>query len=152
MTTKEIHMKKAIGYAHCDGPCGIYDPASARIAGEAVLSMTKKMSELKCPDTSESEAMTSYLNTMSRYASIKEQEAQKCKDEILVLWTDFFKPEHLDTHENLHELFWNTAKLCSACKVELSIEHANDLLDHVQKIHDLFWSVKGRKIDWYTAG
>ena len=107
------------------------------------------MLDLKAPD---SDSMGHYVNTMSRYASIKEQEAQKCKDEILVLWTDFFKPEHLDTHENLHELFWNTAKLCSACKVELSIEHANDLLDHVQKIHDLFWSVKGRKIDWYTAG
>ena len=142
-------MKKNIVSAHCDGPCGVYDPASARLAAEAVLSMTKKMLDLKAPD---SDSMGHYVNTMSRYASIKEQEAQKCKDEILVLWTDFFKPEHLDTHENLHELFWNTAKLCSACKVELSIEHANDLLDHVQKIHDLFWSVKGRKIDWYTAG
>ena len=142
-------MKKNIVSAHCDGPCGVYDPASARIAAEAVLSMTKKMLDLKSPDSG---SMGHYVNTMSRYANIKEQEAQKCKDEILVLWTDFFKPEHLDTHENLHELFWNTAKLCSACKVELSIEHANDLLDHVQKIHDLFWSVKGRKIDWYTAG
>ena len=142
-------MKKNIVNAHCDGPCGVYDPASARIAAEAVLSMTKKMLDLKAPD---SDSMGHYVNTMSRYASIKEQEAQKCKDEVLVLWTDFFKPEHLNTHENLHELFWNTAKLCSACKVELSIEHANDLLDHVQKIHDLFWSVKGRKIDWYTAG
>ena len=142
-------MKKNIVNAHCDGPCGVYDPASARIAAEAVLSMTKKMLDLKAPD---SDSMGHYVNTMSRYASIKEQEAQKCKDEILVLWTDFFKPEHLDAYENLHELFWNTAKLCSACKVELSIEHANDLLDHVQKIHDLFWSVKGRKIDWYTAG
>tara|TARA_Y100001936_G_C15973311_1_gene612375 strand:- start:330 stop:758 length:429 start_codon:yes stop_codon:yes gene_type:complete len=142
-------MKKNIVNAHCDGPCGVYDPASARIAAEAVLSMTKKMLDLKAPD---SDSMGHYVNTMSRYASIKEQEAQKCKDEVLVLWTDFFKPEHLNTHENLHELFWNTAKLCSACKVELSLEHANDLLDHVQKIHDLFWSVKGRKIDWYTAG
>ena len=142
-------MKKNIVNAHCDGPCGVYDPASARIAAEAVLSMTKKMLDLKAPD---SDSMGHYVNTMSRYASIKEQEAQKCKDEVLVLWTDFFKPEHLNIHENLHELFWNTAKLCSACKVELSLEHANDLLDHVQKIHDLFWSVKGRKIDWYTAG
>tara|TARA_B100000575_G_scaffold98611_1_gene78660 strand:+ start:4132 stop:4560 length:429 start_codon:yes stop_codon:yes gene_type:complete len=142
-------MKKNIVNAHCDGPCGVYDPASARIAAEAVLSMTKKMLDLKAPD---SDSMGHYVNTMSRYASIKEQEAQKCKDEVLVLWTDFFKPEHLNTHENLHELFWNTAKLCSACKVELSLEHANDLLDHVQKIHDLFWNVKGRKIDWYTAG
>tara|TARA_B100000579_G_scaffold410863_1_gene401185 strand:+ start:3053 stop:3484 length:432 start_codon:yes stop_codon:yes gene_type:complete len=143
-------MKKEIVHAHCDGPCGIYDPASARIAAEAVLSMTKKMLELKVPE--DSEAMAHYTNTMSRYASIKEEEAQKCKDEVLVLWTDFFKPEHLSSHADLHTLFWNTAKLCSSCKVELSVEHANELLEHVHKIHDLFWSVKNRKIDWYTAG
>tara|TARA_B100000614_G_C14355967_1_gene415067 strand:- start:100 stop:537 length:438 start_codon:yes stop_codon:yes gene_type:complete len=145
-------MRKDIVNAHCDGPCGIYDPASARIAAEAVLSMTKKMLDLKAPDSGDSEAMAHYVNTMSRYASIKEQEAKKCKDDILVLWTDFFKPEHLSAHEDLHSLFWNTAKLCSACKVELSIDHANDLLGHVKKIHDLFWSVKGREVDWYTAG
>ena len=145
-------MKKDIVNAHCDGPCGIYDPASARIAAEAVLSMTKKMLDLKAPESGDSEAMAHYVNTMSRYASIKEQEAKKCKDDILVLWTDFFKPEHLSAHEDLHSLFWNTAKLCSACKVELSIDHANDLLGHVKKIHDLFWSVKGREVDWYTAG
>ena len=142
-------MRKDIVNAHCDGPCGIYDPASARIAAEAVLSMTKKMLDLKAPESGDSEAMAHYV---SRYASIKEQEAKKCKDDILVLWTDFFKPEHLSAHEDLHSLFWNTAKLCSACKVELSIDHANDLLGHVKKIHDLFWSVKGREVDWYTAG
>ena len=145
-------MRKDIVNAHCDGPCGIYDPASARIAAEAVLSMTKKMLDLRAPESGDSEAMAHYVNTMSRYASIKEQEAKKCKDDILVLWTDFFKPEHLSAHEDLHSLFWNTAKLCSACKVELSIDHANDLLGHVKKIHDLFWSVKGREVDWYTAG
>ena len=144
-------MRKEIVNAHCDGPCGVYDPASARIAAEAVVSMTKKMLDLKAP-MSDSDAMAHYTNTMSRYASIKEEEAQKCKDEILVLWTDFFKPEHLESHSDLHSLFWSTAKLCSACKVELSLEHANELLDHIRKIHDLFWSVKGRKVEWYTAG
>ena len=145
-------MKNDFVSAHCDGPCGIYDPASARIAAEAVLSMTKKMSEMSTPDSSDSSAMAGYLNTMSRYSSIKEQEAKKCKDEILVLWTDFFKPEHLDTHPDLHEIFWSAAKLCSACKVEVSLEHASDLLEKVHQIHNLFWSVKGREVAWYTAG
>ena len=63
-------MNEINAYAHCNGPCGIDDPASARITGEAVLSMTKKMLELNCPDTSNSQAMASYLNTMSRYASV----------------------------------------------------------------------------------
>jgi len=145
-------MRNINAYAHCDGPCGIYDPASARIAGEAVLSMTKKMLDLECPDTSNSSMMASYLNTMSRYASVKEEQAQLCKDELLVLWTDYFKPIHLEENPKLHELFWNTAKLCSSCKVEVSIDHANELMENIEKIHNIFWKTKGRDVLWYTAG
>ena len=144
-------MKNKIVRAHCDGPCGVYDPANARIAAEAVLSITKKMHDLSAPDADNLDKTPYYINTMSRYASIKEQEAQKCKDEILILWTDFFKPEHLESNSDLHTLFWETAKLCSACKIELSIDHANELLSNVKKIHNLFWSTKGREVDWYTA-
>ena len=145
-------MNKSIAYAHCDGPCGIYDPASARVAGEAVLSMTKKMLELNCPDTGNSSQMASYLNTMSRYASVKEQQAQLCKEELLVLWTDYFKPNHLESYPDLHDLFWNTAKLCSSCKTEVSIEHANELMDSIKQIHTIFWKTKDRDVEWYTAG
>ena len=139
-------------HAHCDGPCGVYDPASARIAGEAVLSMTKKMLDLECPDTSNSKAMASYLNTMSRYASVKEEQAQLCKSELLVLWTDYFKPVHLDNNSNLHELFWQSAKLCSSCKMEVSLEHANELMDKIEEIHNVFWQTKNRDVPWMTAG
>tara|TARA_B100001113_G_scaffold308435_1_gene270589 strand:- start:656 stop:1093 length:438 start_codon:yes stop_codon:yes gene_type:complete len=145
-------MEKIIAHAHCDGPCGVYDPASARIAGEAVLSMTKKMLDLNCPETSDSNLMASYLNTMSRYASVKEEQAQLCKEELLVLWTDYFKPDHLEKNPDLHELFWNTAKLCSACKVEVSLEHADELMENIKKIHDIFWNTKNREVSWYTAG
>ena len=145
-------MNKSIAYAHCDGPCGIYDPASARVAGEAVLSMTKKMLELNCPDTGNSSQMASYLNTMSRYASVKEQQAQLCKEELLVLWTDYFKPNHFESYPDLHDLFWNTAKLCSSCKTEVSIEHANELMDNIKQVHTIFWETKGRDVAWYTAG
>jgi nickel superoxide dismutase len=137
--------------AHCDGPCGVYDPASARIAAEAVQSMTTKMLSLECPETSDSAGMAAYLNTMSRYAAIKEDEAQKCKDELLVLWTDFFKPEHLESIPNLHDLFWNAAKLCSACKVEVSSVHAQELMDACEEIHGVFWSAKGRDDAWVRA-
>jgi nickel superoxide dismutase len=137
--------------AHCDGPCGVYDPASARIAAEAVQSMTTKMLALECPDTSDSAGMAAYLNTMSRYAAIKEDEAQKCKDELLVLWTDFFKPEHLESIPNLHGIFWNAAKLCSACKVEVSSVHAQELMDACEEIHNIFWGAKGRDDAWVRA-
>ena len=92
-----------------------------------------------------------YHNTMSRYASIKEEEAQKCKKELLVLWTDFFKPIHLETHPDLHDTFWQAAKLCSACKVEVSAQHAQELMDAVEKIHHIFWSAKGREVPWIRA-
>ena len=94
--------------AHCDGPCGVYDPASARVAGEAVQSMTKKMIALAENHGGDC-GTAAYINTMSRYAAIKEEEAQKCKDELLVLWTDFFKPQHLDANPDLHDTFWNAA-------------------------------------------
>lgn len=137
--------------AHCDGPCGVYDPASARIAAEAVQSMTNKMLGLTCPETNDGQAMASYLNTMSRYAAIKEEEAQKCKDELLVLWTDFFKPQHLESIPNLHDTFWQAAKLCSACKAEVSEQHAQELMDAVEAIHNMFWSAKGREVPWIRA-
>ncbi len=137
--------------AHCDGPCGVYDPASARIAAEAVLSMTKKILDLTPPDHSDAKATAAYLNTMSRYIAIKEEQAQEAKDEILILWTDYFKPVHLEANPDLHDTFWKAAKLCSACKVEVSLEHANELMDAVEKIHDIFWGTKDRDVAYYTA-
>ena len=136
-------------FAHCDGPCGVYDPASARVAAEAVQSMTKKMVALSESDADSGSAP--YINTMSRYAAIKEEEAQMCKHELLVLWTDFFKPMHLEAHPELHDTFWHAAKLCSACKVEVSAQHAQELMDAIESIHNMFWSIKGREVPWIRA-
>ena len=138
-------------HAHCDGPCGVYDPASARIAAEAVQSMTHKLLTLEVPDASDKAAYVKYHNTFARYVAIKEEQAHLAKDELLVLWTDYFKPKHLEAHPNLHEVFWKAAKLCSACKVELSAVHAQELMDAIQEIHNIFWATKGREVSWYTA-
>jgi nickel superoxide dismutase len=140
-----------VAEAHCDGPCGVYDPASIRIAAEAAVSMTKKILALTPPDPSDAGAMAAYSNTMSRYVAIKEEQAHLAKTEILVLWTDYFKPPHLDTYPDLHTTFWKAAKLCSSVKVEVSAQHAQELMDAVKEIHDLFWASKGRTVDWYTA-
>ena len=137
--------------AHCDGPCGVYDPSSARIAAEAAVSMTKKIVALETPDASDSAAMAAYLNTLSRYVAIKEEQAHLAKEELLVLWTDYFKPHHLETYPNLHTTFWTAAKLCSAVKVEVSVQHAGELMDAIQEIHTIFWATKGRDVPWYTA-
>jgi nickel superoxide dismutase len=113
--------------------------------------MTTKMLALECPDTTNSASMAAYLNTMGRYATIKEDEAQKCKDELLILWSDFFKPNHLDSIPNLHDIFWNAAKLCSACKVEVSSAHAQELIDACEEIHNIFWAAKGLEVPWIRA-
>lgn len=137
--------------AHCDGPCGVYDPASSRIAAEAVLSMTKKILALEHPEGGDAKAHLAYQNTLSRFISVKEEQAQLAKDEILILWTDYFNPTHLETYPDLHDLFWKTAKLCSACKQEVSLEHAEELMANIKRIHEIFWATKNREIAYYAA-
>ena len=140
-----------VAEAHCDGPCGVYDPASARIAAEAVLSMTKKLLALEVPDASDKAAYVKYHNSFSRYVKIKEEQAHLAKEELLVLWTDYFKPHHLEAHPELHDLFWKAAKECSYAKVEVSLEHAENLMGYIEQIHNLFWSTKNRDVTYYTT-
>ncbi len=135
--------------AHCDGPCGVYDPASARIAAEAALSMTKKILALEQPQGTE--AMAQYLNSMSRYVAIKEEQAEVAKHELLILWTDYFKPKHLTDFPDLHDVFWNAAKEASYTKQEVSLEHAENLLAACKKVHEMFWQSKDRGVAWYTT-
>ena len=137
--------------AHCDGPCGVYDPSSVRIAAEAAVSMTKKIIALTPPADNDAAAWAAYNNTLSRYVAIKEEQAHLAKTELLVLWTDYFKPPHLEQFPNLHETFWKAAKLCSSVKVEVSAQHAEELMDAVKEIHEIFWKSKNRDVAWYTA-
>tara|TARA_Y100001968_G_C19451898_1_gene769270 strand:- start:6352 stop:6825 length:474 start_codon:yes stop_codon:yes gene_type:complete len=138
-------------HCHCDGPCGVYDPASARVAAEAVLSMTKKLIALTPPEGNDPTAWATYNNTFSRYVAIKEDQAKETKKELLILWTDYFKPEHLETFPNLHETFWKAAKLCSATKVNIDQAKAEELMTSVKNIHNIFWQSKGRSDAWVTA-
>jgi nickel superoxide dismutase len=109
------------------------------------------MLALQMPDASDGAAMAAYLNSMGRYVAIKESQTHLCKEELLVLWTDYFKPQHLEAHPDLHDIFWKAAKLCSAVKVEVSLTHAQELMDAVKHIHGIFWSTKGRDVPWMTA-
>lgn len=145
------NMTYPVAHAHCDGPCGVYDPSAARINAEAVLSMTKKILALEMPDTSNKEALLAYHNTLIRYTIIKEEQAQKCKEELLILWTDYFKKIHLETFPDLHDIFWQAAKLCSHCKVEVNLKSAEELMEAVKRIHEIFWKTKNRQVEWITA-
>ena len=146
------NRRTEVAEAHCDGPCGIYDPASARIAAEAALSMTKKILGLTPPSGDDAQAVAAYHNTVSRYVAIKEEQAHLAKTELLVLWTDYFKPQHLEAYPDLHTTFWDAAKLCSAVKVEVNLDHAESLMAAIKGIHEIFWATKDRSVEWYTAG
>ena len=113
--------------------------------------MTKKLKAIEAPASGDAASLATYNNTFSRYVAIKEEEATKAKKELMILWTDYFKPDHLAAFPDLHDTFWKAAKLCSSVKVEVSAQHAQELMDAVKEIHEIFWSIKGRDIEWYTA-
>ncbi len=124
-------------HAHCDVPCGIYDPKPAQIAAATVLKMVQKINELpkKNPTVQD-------RNSFVRMVWTKEEHARKCKEELLILWTDYFKKEHTEMFPNLHEIFWNAAKLCSKNKQEVNLEKAQALVKAVDEIAEMFQKAK----------
>lgn len=129
-------------YAHCDVPCGIYDPKLAQIAAETVEKMVEKLVTLPMPTSFSKRVLLGYTNTAARLISTKEEHAEICKKEVLVLWTDFFNEENLKKYPKLHSLVWKTTKLCSSNKREVSLERAKELREHVDEIADIFKKVK----------
>jgi len=122
-------------FAHCDIPCGIYTPEPARTAARTVVRMIEKLQETDSGD----------IHGISRFTAVKEEHAQKCKQELLILWTDYFKPEHLELFPNLHETFWQAAKLCSKNKQEINMESAQALKTVVDEIADMFAKAEAAK-------
>lgn len=126
-----------VAYAHCDIPCGIYDPKSAQIAAATVLKMVQLINELPKENPTVDDR-----NKFVRCVLTKEEHARKCKEEILILWTDYFKPEHLAMFPKLHESFWNAAKICSKNKQGVSVEDAKELVKAVDEIAEMFQKAK----------
>ena len=124
-------------YAHCDIPCGIYDPHAAQLAAQTVLKMVQKIQELPKENVSVNER-----NSFVRMVSVKEEHAEICKREVLILWTDYFKPEHLEKFPDLHDLIWKTTKLCSDNKRAVDEAKAQELIAAVDKIAEIFAQTK----------
>ena len=133
-------LKPADIYAHCDIPCGIYDPISAKIAAQTVLKMAVRLEAL---DLSGGVTKVEQPNGVARLIRVKEDHAEIVRNELDILWHDYFKPEHLEKYPDLHEVFWNAAKLASTCKQTVSSESAKDLVNSVDKIATIFWETKG---------
>jgi nickel superoxide dismutase len=133
-------------YAHCDVPCGIYDPHLAALAAKTVYTMVKKVTELPAPDAKATPSQSlEYRGTVIRMITTKEQHAQLCKQELLILWTDYFKPEALTMFPDLHDTFWKAAKLCSYNKQHVDLGKAQELMDAVAKISEMFHKAEAAK-------
>ena len=133
-------------YAHCDVPCGIYDPHIAVLSAKTVHTMNQKVTALAVPaSTAPAKEQLEYRNTVVRMIQTKEQHAQLCKQELLILWTDYFKPENAGAFPDLHETFWKAAKLCSYNKQHVDPAKSQELMDAVAKISDMFQKAEAAK-------
>lgn len=127
-------------YAHCDIPCGIYDPHLAQVAAHTVIRMTTLINENK-----------NDAHAVARYTATKETHAELAKQEIRILWGDYFKPEHLAKYPNLHDLVWDIMKTASKARQSVDIQTADQLLEKVNTLAEIFWETKGMGHTRYKA-
>lgn len=124
-------------YAHCDIPCGIYETDTMRHTAETCARMIEKIEALGTV-----EGKTDDHNNFIRMVMIKERHAQECKNQIYILWSDYFKPEHLIKFPDLHDKLWQATKQCSKVKQTISGQEAQKLLQMVDEITEIFKETK----------
>jgi len=117
-------------HAHCDLPCGVYDPVQAKVEAESVHEIMKKY------------ATFDHDEDRWRAIFIKEQRAELVKEHLWVLWTDYFKPEHLEKYPDLHDRFWKATKQAGVCKKTVDPAEGQKLLDMIDGIAKIFWETK----------
>ena len=122
-----------VAHAHCDLMCGVYDPAQAKIEAMSVLKACTKAAESDDPVFKD------------RAILIKEERADLVKHHLSVLWTDFFKPHHLEQHPDLHDLFWKAIKKASEAKKTMDASVAEELIDLIDQIAVIFWQTDESK-------
>ena len=127
---RRLLAPRVVAHAHCDIPCGVYDPAQARIEAESCYKIVQK-----------------YLDSSdelfrARCIAVKEERAELTKHHIDVMWHDYFKPEHLEKFPTLHETCWKAAKQASIVKRSLDLAEAHKLLELIDRI-DMMWRETG---------
>ncbi len=131
-------------YAHCDIPCGIYDPHHAQMAAHTVIRMIDLIEQIPKPGPNASATeWETYAFKVARHTAVKEQHAELAKHEVRILWGDYFEPEHVEQFPELHDIVWKVMKLGSRGKQELDRKAAEDLLEAVNRIGEIFWKTKG---------
>ena len=122
-----------VAHAHCDLMCGVYDPAQAKIEAMSVLKACTKAAESDDPVFKD------------RAILIKEERADLVKHHLSVLWTDFFKPHHLEQYPELHDLFWKAIKKAGEAKKTMDSSVAEELIDLIDQISGVFWQTDESK-------
>jgi nickel superoxide dismutase len=122
-------------HAHCDVPCGIYDPHEAEIAARTVARTVELINGLEGDDTES-------RNKFARCVAVKEAHAEKVKHEVQVIWSDYFKPEHLDANPDLHDKVWKLLKLAGKNKQSVDATAAAQLEASVKEFSEIFWATK----------
>jgi nickel superoxide dismutase len=138
----ELLRPRRIVHAHCDLPCGVYDPAQARIEAEsvkAIQEMFQDQGKRKPDDWSETQSEDQW---QTRAMKIKEERSDLVKHHLWVLWTDYFKSEQLDDHPGLHESFWRATKLAGEAKRAQNPAQGQKLLDAIAEIDAIFQATK----------
>jgi nickel superoxide dismutase len=128
---------KTVARAHCDVPCGIYDPAGAVLAARTVARMVELIGGIEVGSTSMADR-----NKFVRCVTVKEQHAELVKREVQVIWSDYFKPEHLVANPDLHTKVWNILKLAGKNKQNIDAEAAAQLEAAVKEFAEIFSSTK----------
>ncbi|MGB0697505.1 MAG: superoxide dismutase, Ni [Rhodospirillaceae bacterium] len=124
--------------AHCDIPCKIYDPAVALIAALSVVRMVDILNEAAAKDPG-----LDRDNTISRCIALKEVEAAKVKEEVRVIWSDYFKAPQIEAHPNVHSLVHSILMTASKCKQTVDRAAAEELVELVNQFAEMFWQTKG---------
>ncbi len=132
----EVLVKPTVAYAHCDVPCGIYETDTMRHGLETVKSMTNKLLALQ------GKTDVASLNSVARMIAAKDEWFHRIKTELLILWTDYFKPEHVQKWPDLHDKVWKAAKLCSEVKRNVDQQKVEQLSAAVEEITGIFAETK----------
>ncbi|MFN2151223.1 MAG: superoxide dismutase, Ni [Anaerolineales bacterium] len=126
--------------AHCDVPCGIYDPIVAQINALTVVRMMDLMAAL---EEGAEVGKKAYNNSMSRYIAVKEEHAEKAKHEIRVIYGDFINDAHIEAHPELPALFHKIMKLGGKARQTADRENGLAFVDAINQFAEIFWAVKG---------
>ena len=138
LRTADRLVPPVAAHAHCDLPCGVYDPAQARIEAQSVKAVQERYQNAE-KSKSATETVDDYR---ARCLAIKEERANLVKEHLWILWTDYFKPEHKEKYPQLHDLFWNATKEAGLAKKSQDPGQGQKLLDAVEEVSNIFWETK----------